>query len=146
MITDKQIKAGLSHGLSYAEISRKHGVSRQRVNKLAHKHKLYYCVPDSLLLLREYSRLKGISWKTIDSQIRSGRLSAIKLYGRWYINKDEKRKCRRCGSKLDNQKHSVCDDCKKKVRNRCHWRYFYRHNNMPLVPSLGYIRQSGGSS
>jgi hypothetical protein len=143
-----EIKKLLREGLSYALIGKTIGLSRERVRQLAEANgfsRLRWQVPEGYLPIKKYAEGKGLTSSIVLGRIRSGDLPALKIRNRLYIHIGEGKHCHRCGEMLNESlqesRRVVCDNCKKKARKRAGWRSFYRRMNMPLGPTLEYMKK-----
>jgi DNA-directed RNA polymerase subunit RPC12/RpoP len=143
-----EIKKLLRHGMNYAVIGKTIGLSRERVRQLAQESGLdryRWQVPEGYLSVRKYAESKGLTIGVVLGRVRSGELPALKIHNRLYIHFNEGKRCHRCGKKLDESlqesRRLVCDECKVKARKKAGWRSFYRRKNLPLGPTLEYMRK-----
>ncbi len=146
---NSEIKKLLRDGMNYAVIGKTIGLSRERVRQLAQENgldRLRWQVPDGYLPLRKYAELKGLTAGVVLGRVRSGEIPALKIRNRLYIHFSEGKRCHRCGEKLEESlqesRRLVCDKCKVKARKKAGWRSFYRRMNMPLSPTLDYVKKS----
>jgi hypothetical protein len=144
-----EIKKLLRDGMNYAVIGKTIGLSRERIRQLAQENglaRLRWQVPDGYLPLRKYAEAKGLTAGVVMGRVRSGEIPALKIRNRLYIHFSEGKRCHRCGQKLDESlqesRRLVCDECKVKARKKAGWRSFYRRMNMPLSPTLDYVKKS----
>jgi hypothetical protein len=143
-----EIKKLLRDGMNYAIIGKTIGLSRERVRQVAQENgfsRLRWQVPEGYLSLKKYAEAKGLTTGIVLGRVRSGELPALKIRNRLYIHFSEGKRCHRCGEKLieslQDSRRLVCDDCKAKARKKAGWRAFYRRKNMPLSPTLDYLRK-----
>ncbi len=143
-----EIKKLLRNGMNYAVIGKTIGLSRERVRQLAKENGLAglrWQVPEGYLPLRKYAEQKGLSASVILGRVRSGEIASLKIRNRLYIHQSEGKRCHRCGEKLvdslQDTRRLVCDECKVKAKKKAGWRSFYRRMNMPLSPTLDYMRK-----
>jgi len=148
-----EIKELLRSGLTYAVIGKLIGLSRERVRQLAEEHgfsALRWQVPEGYLPLRKYAQEKGLPVSVVLGRVRSKALPALKIRNRLYLHTDACKRCQRCGIELPSEQQEsrrlVCDECKQKARKKAGWRAFYRRMNMPLSPTLEYMRKPSNQS
>jgi hypothetical protein len=143
-----EIKKLLREGLNYAVIGKTIGLSRERVRQLAQANGLSglrWQAPEGYLPLRKYAEARGLSITVVMGRVRSGDLPVLKIRNRLYIHIGEGKHCHRCGVILDESlqesRRVVCDECKTKAKKKAGWRSFYRRRNIPLGPTLEYLRK-----
>jgi hypothetical protein len=147
-ISHIEIKKLLRDGMSYAVIGKTLGLSRERIRQVAEEKGfsgLRWEAPEGYLPLRKYAEARGLTTGVVLGRVRSGELPALKIRNRLYIHFNEGKRCHRCGEKLEDSlqesRRLVCDQCKAKARKKAGWRSFYRRMNLPLSPTLDYMRK-----
>ena len=118
--------ADLETGMTYTDVGRKYGASKQRIHQIAQREG-FDPRPEGYLTIAELAKLLNLTPQGVSEHIKRGRIRAVKVGQKYYIPKENylARICAECGQ--NPVPLNLSRYCSRECRDKAIYKTFKRY-------------------